>query len=222
LWITPGVFNMSLWGKIKRVARSKIVQAGLSAATGGWSRKAIAVGKQLGAVIRGGKLALKQSKSMGPRLAVAGMPPIMPPSVTDGASSGEYKPKTIWAGPLKKAIRRKGQPKARKAKSSKALSDRQKDLMNGDADNISAAEAKWLKSKGMRTKAPTNEQWAKMSKAEKIASTQSKKPRSKRSGVSNPAMLKQQGIMKAAGVAYRKAGSPGDWKGFVAKFRAGR
>lgn len=212
---------MSLWGKIKRIARSKIVQAGLSAATGGWSRKAIAVGKQLGAVIRGGKLALKQNKSMGPRLAVAGMPPIMPPSVTDGASSGSYKPKTIWAGPLKKAIRGPRKAKAKKT----GMTARQKDLMNGDADNISDAEKKWMKSKGKSMSVPTNEEWAKMTKAQKNASVQKASPskgKSKRSGVSNPAMQKQQGIMRAAGVAYRKAGSPGDWKGFVAKFRAGR
>lgn len=160
---------MGLFGFVKRLARNKLIQAGLNVATGGLSGKVISVGKQLGAVIRGGKVALKQSKSIGPRLAVAGLPPILPADIRPMTPGGKGSP--IWAGPLKRLMKGK-KPSKRKVKST------------GGKVPVAAMKSSAPKLKGSRGKSS------------------------------------QAAIMKAAGVDYRKQGSPGNWKQFLADFRA--
>lgn len=190
--IVPGM-GLSLKGigkALKRVARSKIVQGGLSVATGGLSDKVLSVGKALGATIQGNKMLKKQQKSVA---AATEKLRAMPAPGVVGTATGSTGDGTAWinqktAGSGAKAAKRslsKGSTKGKKGASS---SRSKKPKRTSSAERTSAKPAKKKKSSGGgRTPPKQSEatqkkfaanaeltrkksaQWKKMSDAEKKA-----------------------------------------------------
>lgn len=129
-----GLSFKSIGKALKRVARSKVVQGGLSVATGGLSDKVLSVGKALGAAVTGNKMLKKQQKAV--TAATEKLRNLPAPGVV-GMATGSTGDGTSWINAKTAGSSRKKAPKAAKAAKVKKL----RRMTKKEADENTRADA---------------------------------------------------------------------------------